>query len=184
MPKSRMTQVRSLLWKMLHFQRKRHHTAAAHRIHTAIEALQDKPEVKPTRILYPGVAAARAQSQNGGLPGDPSAPNPGAGWCLLFVRLCFGIPAGTRRAIDAWNNAVRKHRTSDPMSIPRGYPVFFAPNHIAISAGGGECWSTDVRRDGFFDKVGIAELCQMWGLTLLGWTEDLNGEPVKAEEKL
>lgn len=186
MPKSKLQRVRSLLWKMLHQQRAAGHKQAAHNIKAAIDAIQDKPDVKPTRILYPGVRAAREQSQNGGLPGNPSAsfPTPPGGWCLMAVRLCYNIAAKARRAIDAWHAAEHKHHTSDPMAPKRGYPVFFAPNHVAIAAGGGAVWSTDVDRLDRFDKVSIRDLERMWGLTMLGWTEDLNGEPVPAEVEL
>jgi hypothetical protein len=163
---------KALRWNRVHGRKSK-----AARIARDIDVVQDDL-TPPKRIKYPGVAAARAQSREGGLPGDPHAETPGAGWCLMMVRLCYGIPAKYRRAIDAWHGAKRKHVTADPMKIPRGVPVFFAPNHIAISAGDGACWSTDVKRDGVFDKIGIRALEEKWGLTLLGWSADLNGEDV------
>jgi hypothetical protein len=74
------------------------------------------------------------------------------------------------------------------MKVPRGYPVFWSGGsaghgHIAIAAGDGACWSTDIRRPGYFDRVPIDEIRTAWGLTLLGWTTDLNGEPVPAEDE-
>jgi hypothetical protein len=154
----------------------------------AIErSIQDQP-VKPTVITFPGVAAARSQSERGGIPGDPHAGNPGAGWCLMFVRLCFGIAKREDDAIGAWAHARHKHPQTNAALIPRGYPVFWAGGssghgHIAVSAGDGACWSTDIRRTGFFDKVAITEIHAEWGLTLLGWTEDLNGATVPAEKR-
>ena len=37
------------------------------------------------------------------------------------------------------------------------------------------CISTDARRKGKPDPVAIDSLTKAWGLTLLGWAEDLNG---------
>ena len=125
---------------------------------------------------WPAIAAARKQSHEG--------PRSGTGWCLRDVRVCYRIPALAPDAIGAWNIAKTKHRETDPADIPRGYPVFWSGGseghgHIAISAGGGKCWSTDIKRAGYFDYVDIAEIHAQWGLTLLGWTADLNGRPIK-----
>lgn len=46
--------------------------------------------------------------------------------------------------------------------------------HIAISIGGGYCYSTDIPR-GKVGLIGINDLSRRWGATLLGWSEDLNG---------
>ena len=174
---SRIQRARELLRKAFRWQKAHGHDKTAARIKHAQDDLRP-----PVHITYPGVQAAREQSREGGLPGI-GGPNPGADWCLKMVRMCYGIGPKYLRAIDAWNGARRKHRTSNAFEIPRGYPVYWAPNHIAIAAGKGMCWSTDIKRDGFFDLVPIAKIHEEWGLTLLGWSEDLNGEIVPAEEK-
>lgn len=98
--------------------------------------------------------------------------------CLSFVRQAYGLPVVWPRASVAWEKAKLKHPTSDASTIPAGVPVFWAPNHVAISTGGGMCISTDARRKGKPDPVAIDSLTSQWGLTLLGWTEDLNGTGV------
>lgn len=105
------------------------------------------------------------------------------GWCLVFVRTCYDVPAGVRSAADSWRMADHKHPTSDPHAIPRGVPVFWLGGshgfgHIAVSAGGGMCWSTDLRRPGKVDKVPIDDVRRLWGLQLAGWAEEVNGQRV------
>lgn len=177
---ARVQRALALLRKAFRRQKALGHDAKAAKIARDIAAIQDNHAVKPKRIIFPGIAAAREQSKKGGLPGDPSTPVPPPvhGWCLMMVRLCFGIVSKYDRAIDAWNNAQHKIRFSDPNRIVRGLPVFFAPNHIAIGAGPDEIWSTDAYEDGVFGKIRASVLMEKWGLTLLGQTEDLNGETV------
>lgn len=102
-----------------------------------------------------------------------------AGWCLMFVRLALGIPKLRPDAITAWSYASKRHTTGVP---PRGVPVFWAigdHGHVALSDGGGYCWSTDIRRRGKVDRVQIAEVARAWGARYLGWTEDVNGVKVQ-----
>ncbi len=146
----------------------------ASRIRRALAALT-APAAKPHH-WFAAIAAARKQSHQG--------PQSAEGMCLQMVRVCYSIPAVAGDAIGAWNIATTKHRTTDPAAIPRGFPVFWSGGshghgHIAISAGGGHCWSTDIRRPGFFDYVPITEIHDKWGLTLLGFSRDLNGRPIK-----
>ena len=149
----------------------------------AIEALTPKKKPATADPLpttaeaknFPPIAAARTQSHKG--------PAAAAGMCLMMVRTCFGISALEPDATSAWQNAKVKHPTTDPTKIPRGWPVFWTGGshghgHIAISAGAGKCWSTDIARTGFFDFVDITEIHAAWGLTLVGWTEDINGQQV------
>lgn len=102
------------------------------------------------------------------------------GMCLREVRECFGVGPGAADAAEAWANAKHKHPETNPAMIPRGVPVFWTGGshghgHIAISTGTGKVWSTDIIRPGYFDKVPLTEIHARWGLTLVGWTEDLNG---------
>jgi hypothetical protein len=113
-----------------------------------------------------------------------------SGWdnlCLSFVRQSFGVdyvgdwPNASRMAGTAWDRARFKHRTSDPMSIPRGVPVFFEllteADHVVLSLGNGRCLSNDFVVDGRIDEVSIGDIAHRWG-PLLGWTEDLVGNRV------
>lgn len=165
--------------------RRRGWTASAKRIRQAQDDLRP-----PVRITWPGVSAARDQSRLGGLPGDPGTPVPPpvTGWCLMLVRLCYGIAPRYPDAASAWVGAQKRHHQTSPTAIPRGYPVFWVGGsskhgHVAISAGEGFCWSTDIKRPGRFDRVPIVEIHQRWGLQLVGWTEDLNGATVDAREE-
>lgn len=99
-----------------------------------------------------------------------------AGYCLKYVRSAHGIGSRYPTAISAWYNAA--HRHSGDHRPPPGVPVFLAGGrygHVAVSAGGGLCWSTDAVAYGRVDLVGIDALAAKWGYQVLGWTEDLNG---------
>jgi hypothetical protein len=50
--------------------------------------------------------------------------------------------------------------------------------HVALSDGGGYVWSTDVLRPGKVDRVTAASITHNWGLSYVGWSEDINGERV------
>lgn len=120
------------------------------------------------------------------------APHPTSevGYCLREVRELLNAPAAADDAIGAWEAARYKHPTSDLASIPAAAPIFWSGGssghgHIAVAARyrlrdrllrrPRKCWSTDIRRPGYFDLVPIDEIHDRWGLTFLGWTEDLNG---------
>ena len=109
------------------------------------------------------------------------------GWCAVFTRSAFGQPAigdydgdGAADAEDMWKAAKHKHPETNPARIPRAVPIFWAGGagdhgHAAISVGNSLMWSTDLKRTGYVDLVPIDDVRRKWGLTLLGWTEDLNG---------
>ena len=105
------------------------------------------------------------------------------GWCLVFVRSAFGVPAQQPDAASAWANAERKHPVTSGSQVPRGVPVFWTGGshghgHIALSRGDGSVWTTDFVREGQVDVARIDDITRGWGLTLAGWTEDLNGVTV------
>lgn len=111
----------------------------------------------------------------------------GVGYCLKTVRDPeFRIPALYPDAETAWEEADQKHPTADPHDIPRGAVVFWTNGrhgHVALSAGGGLCWTTDYRRPGYVDLAPIASLASWCGGTLVGWAEDLNGIDVWPNER-
>lgn len=133
-------------------------------------------------------AIARAQSQSASGPriDDWLNVSPSTGWCLKAVRTCYGVDAldftpndgKSPWAVEAYEGAENQHPTKNPADIPRGVPVFWSkdgrPGHIAIATGNGNCYSTDISRPGYFDEVPISRISTTWGMTLLGWTEDLN----------
>lgn len=127
------------------------------------------------------IRTARARSKS-------PTPTSTVGYCLREVRECYGVGPKAGDATEAWHQARFFHTKPKNMSeaefiatIPRGVPVFWTGGssghgHIAIATGfGGRCWSTDIRRPGYFDRVPIQEITDKWGLKLAGWTEDLNG---------
>ncbi len=128
----------------------------------------------PSRTGSKAIAWAKTQTSN-----------PSRSWhnlCLMFVRSCFGVPAREPNAKRAWETARKQHKTTDADSIPAGVPVFWKTRtanwHIALSVGGGYCYSSDVGGRGKIGKIGIDALSRAWGATLLGWSEDVNGVTV------
>lgn len=111
---------------------------------------------------------------------DCSTPPPGKtswkGYCLVFVRSCYGINARYPDAEEAFFQSEFKHGTRH--TPPPGVPVWWTNGgygHVALSAGHGYCYSTDFRRSGFVDKVAITAITRGWGQRYRGWTEDING---------
>jgi endonuclease/exonuclease/phosphatase family metal-dependent hydrolase len=137
------------------------------------------PEVTP---VDPEIAIARARAMTKGRTMIPG----GAGWCLREVRQLFSVPVRDPDASTAWRNAKHKHPTEQTANIPRGVPVFWTGGskghgHIAISAGDGDCYTTDYPESGRWGWTKIDTLTRRWGLDFQGWTEDLNGYRVWSE---
>lgn len=116
------------------------------------------------------------------------------GFCLGTIRRCFGVPGmqnvspagGTAKL--AWDRANHRHPfRGSYKAVPAAVPFFWRGGskgygHIAISAGDGKCWSTDVKRPGKVDLVTLASITNNWSsFTPLGWTEDLNGVRIAAQ---
>lgn len=133
---------------------------------------------------WPAADAARRQSEHG--------PRFGKNECELRCRLAFGVPSvgdldgdGMADAEDGWKASRGRHplKAGDP--IPGCFPVFWSGGsrdnwHVAISEPRrpGHVWSTDIRREGFFDLVPIEEIHDKWGLDLLGYAEIYNGHRI------
>jgi hypothetical protein len=76
------------------------------------------------------------------------------GICLVFTRTCLGVPARYASAIIAWTRVTpsNRHGGTNP---PQGVPVFWdvgVHGHVALSAGGGYRWSTDILRKGRWQR--------------------------------
>ena len=135
------------------------------------------------------IRAAREQCKHGPRLDKLLGVDDPVGNCLKAVRVCYGVNAfdftpkdkKVPLAVQAFEHAEHTHPTQDTHKIPRGVPIFWRSKregragHVAISVGDGDCWSTDIRRDGFFDLVPISVIAPEFGAVLLGWTEDLNG---------
>jgi hypothetical protein len=127
------------------------------------------------------IAVAARQSAHG--------PRYGTGECLMRVHDAYGVPSdGTHDAATAWLRSRFKHpkpadagaRPAWLAGIPRGALLYWTGGthgygHIAICAGHGMMWSTDIRRPGYFDLVPIEEVQRLWRLELVGWAEDVDG---------
>jgi hypothetical protein len=104
----------------------------------------------------------------------------GHGLCLQFARTALDVPAKYGSAVIAWSHVARADRHGG-VHPPPGVPVFWrigAFGHVAVSAGGGYVWSTDILHRGRVDKVRISYLTARWGATYLGWAETLNDRRV------
>jgi hypothetical protein len=123
------------------------------------------------RVAAQALAWARGQHKAGG--------NEWEGLCLMFVRSCYGIDAFYPSAAAAWEGARFKHRETDGAKVPRGVPYFWTGGsqgfgHIVLSAGGGMCWSNDIKSRGGISLTPINEITTRWRQTPRGWAEDLN----------
>lgn len=110
----------------------------------------------------------------------------GSGYCLKTIRTLYAVPALYPDAETAWEEATRKHRTSDPTEIPRGAPVWWVNGghgHVALSLGEDWCQSTDYQRSGYLGRARISDLASWCGGRLVGWSEDLNGVNVLEKEQ-
>lgn len=114
------------------------------------------------------LARARNQSVNG--------PRFDLGFCLRETRKLYDVPARYDSAAAAW--ARTRHRVPAHQA-PAGSLVWWTGGnggfgHVAVAIGDGYCWSVDIRRHGYFDRVPIGEITREWGLTLAGYSLDLN----------
>lgn len=107
------------------------------------------------------------------------------GYCLAeCVRTIYGIAGpyhwggnGRPWAINYWLSAVSRGKvvkTSNPAKVPFGAMLFFdsgrnRPEHVAIGAGGGYCYTTDYPRRGRWGRVPIRSIERAWGMKLVGY---------------
>lgn len=96
--------------------------------------------------------------------------------CLKAVRTWLGIPFLFGSAIVAWSHVPVGDRFGGHHP-PAGYPMFWRVGsfgHVALSAGGGKCYSTDIKRRGRVDLVPMSLIHDRWGAHYLGFTTQLN----------
>lgn len=134
----------------------------------------------------PGAPRKPYQAIKAGRQFSTDAVFVGVGMCLKTIRTLYGVGPVWPDATTGWENADQRHPTSDPMSIPRGVPVWWVNpkfGHVALSIGGGFCLTTDYRRTGFVDVAPIAALGSWCGGRLAGWSETINGVDVWDKKK-
>lgn len=113
------------------------------------------------------------------------------GTCYLWTRTMAGSPAvgdvdrdGDADAVDGWKATKRRH--AGDRNPPAGVPVFWSGGrngygHAAVSLGGGKIRSTDAGGSGKIATVDLGWVEREWGLTYLGWSDDLNGVVIPGE---
>lgn len=105
----------------------------------------------------------------------------GVGYCLKTIRSLYGVAALYPDAETAWEEADRKHRTTNPAEIPFGVPVFWTNGrygHIVLSLGKGRALTTDYVETGELGVAPISALGSWCGGRLVGYSNDLNGVDV------
>ena len=104
-----------------------------------------------------------------------------------MVREAFGLGGGEATAQDAWTAAQKAKATysydsSNPP--PPNVPIFWSgPNsagHVALSAGGGMAFSTDIKGDGTVALVPISSISSWLGQQPEGWANQLEGVSVSS----
>lgn len=101
--------------------------------------------------------------------------------CQTFVREALGFTSGTAStAIDAWNKTPSGDQHPGDRNPPQGVPVYWSggsagDGHVALSAGGGYVYSTDIGGRGTVSLVPLMAIEQQWGLTYKGWADQEAG---------
>lgn len=137
-------------------------------------------------IRTPSQALAVADATHTNVPGT----------CQFKVRGYFNAPSagdfdgdGAADAEDGWKSEPAWARHPGDRHPPRGYPVAFSGGsrdhgHRAISRGNGILRSTDFDgatkryRAGVVGNGTIAEVERAMGVTYLGWSKTIDGQPI------
>lgn len=104
------------------------------------------------------------------------------GLCLAHVQDAYGARAVEPSAISAWNNSKYKHATDALSSAPYGAPIYWAQGgnpygHIALHLDGDLMYTTD-STVGHPHTASISDWQQRYGYQPLGWTEDIENQPI------
>lgn len=95
------------------------------------------------------------------------------GMCDNFCANMYGYSfSGYVDAVAHWNSIKGADKHAGSSNPPAGMLVFWGGGHghIAISAGGGYVWSTDIAGAGTVAKVPASRVTHDWGKPYLGWT--------------
>lgn len=104
------------------------------------------------------------------------------GLCLAHVQDAYGAAAVEPSAISAWNNSKYKHPTADLASAPYGAPIYWSQpgnpyGHIALHLTGDRMYTTDSSA-GHPHEASISDWQTRYGYQPLGWTGDIEGQPI------
>jgi len=99
--------------------------------------------------------------------------------CLQYTRGWVGIGPKYPTALAAWNHATVKHPDEFP-PVGAVVPVWFDSDdpaeHVALHLGDGSVVTVNGATVTRYES--IKAMCKAWGITYLGWAEDLNGVTV------
>lgn len=110
------------------------------------------------------------------------------GMCARWTREQYGLPAlgdfdgdGDADAVDMW--AAARVRHPGDRNPPPGVPVFWAGGrkghgHVGIAFPERRVRGTDWPAAGLVGTTAIADIDRVWGMTYLGWSEDLYGNEI------
>jgi hypothetical protein len=95
------------------------------------------------------------------------------GRCDQFVAEMWGQSgSGYGTAVENWNASPDKHQgAASDGTAPAGALVYWGggDGHVALSAGDGTVWSTDIGGEGTVTRVPWTEISEKWGKPYLGW---------------
>lgn len=94
--------------------------------------------------------------------------------CLQYVRTWLGVGSKYGSAEEAWNNVNTSHMDASP---PSGVPTWWTNGgngHVALSAGGGKVYTTDMPKKYRIGLVPLSQIARDWGYKYRGWSEDIN----------
>lgn len=96
------------------------------------------------------------------------------GMCLRHTWQATDLPAVGQPDANAGWQYVKDHGELQDGNPPRGAWVWWSSpthGHVALSAGDGMIWSTDVHGPRTIGKVSIAYPANAWGHKLVGWSD-------------
>ena len=113
--------------------------------------------------------------------------NDWSGWCLAYVQTAFGTGWSGSTAWDCWTNRLTKKHAD--RNLPAGVyiPIFFSGyygmGHTAIYKDG-KVWSSPLTHKPYADVFNsVGEVERSFGVTYVGWSEDLGGSLVVESAK-
>lgn len=115
------------------------------------------------------------------------------GYCQVFVRTCYDVPALYGSAYAQWLglDPEDRHVGGSPSDAPLGSALFFKGSnpsgHIDLAArpfknGTAAAWSNDLVVFGQIDKVARTAPTTAWGQTYLGYGTAVNGYDLRLKE--
>lgn len=126
-----------------------------------------------TRTPNEAIALARNQSDHG--------PRFRVGLCKRKTRELYGVASdGSEDATEAWKRTDHRYGVP-PADAPRGALIWWTGGsdghgHVAVATGDGSCWSVDIKRTGYWDRVPIRYIAERWSaLHLAGSSADIDG---------